>query len=233
LQDRLGPNGQLTIATDHADYAAWILSVLEHHTALRLRLATTNVAELTGHIVTKYEQRARGANVPIYYYRWDKPCATPDTTITHRRAAMPHVVLEGPHDLDQVLKSCMGRTWRDTQHGIEVSTSFIRAYRELTHDSWLLELVVKEGKLSQQIGVALVPRAQAQILVKLSAIGFPRPTWGVQRAVWYVAQVLQEHSPQLRILWMSMGASEDDPDAVSTQPGRRRGSKGSWPADRG
>ena len=61
----------------------------------------------------------------------------------------------------------------------------------------MLELVVKEGKLCQQIGVALIPRSQAQMLLKLSAMGFPRPTWGVQRAVWHVAEMLQEHNPQL------------------------------------
>ena len=93
------------------------------------------------------------------------------------------------------------------------------------NDSWLVELVVKEGKLSQQLGVALVPRAQAQVLLKLSAMGFPRPTWGVQRAVWHVAQMLQEHNPQLRILWMSMGASEDDPEDIQAQSGRRGASK--------
>ena len=138
---------------------------------------------------------------------------------------MPHVVLEGPHDIERVLKSCTTRTWRDRQQGIEISTTLIRAYRELTNDSWLLELVVKEGKLSQQIGVTLVPRAQAQVLLKLSAMGFPRPTWGVQRAVWHVAQMLQEHNPQLRILWMSMGASEHDTEDIHAKPGRRGASK--------
>jgi hypothetical protein len=135
---------------------------------------------------------------------------------------MPHVVLEGPHDLDRTLTSCTGRTWRDAQPGSAISTTLLRAYRELTNNSWLVELVVKEGKLSQQIGVALVPRSQGQLLLKLSALGFPRPTWGVQRAVWHVAQLLQEDNPQLRILWMSMGASEHNSEGVYVEP-RRRG----------
>ena len=106
----------------------------------------------------------------------------------------------------------MPRTWRDGQSDIEISTTLIRAYRELTDDSWLVELVVKEGKLSQQIGVTLIPRAQAQVL-------------GVQRAVWHIAQMLQEHNPQLRILWMSMGASEHDTEDIHAKPGRRGASK--------
>jgi hypothetical protein len=65
--------------------------------------------------------------------------------------------------------------------------------------------MVKEGKLSQQIGVAILPRSWAQVLLKLSAMGFPRPTWGVQRAVWHVAEMLQADNPQLRLIWASMG----------------------------
>jgi hypothetical protein len=84
--------------------------------------------------------------------------------------------------------------------------------------------VVKEGKLCQQIGVALIPRAQAQVLLRLSAMGFPRPTWGVQRALWHVAEMLQEHNPQLRLIWMSLGAQAQDSEdrrAGSARRGRR------------
>jgi tRNA (guanine-N7-)-methyltransferase len=221
LHDRLAPSGQVTIATDHPDYATWIAAHLERQTALKPRFSTTAVEELTGRIATKYEQRARGANLPIYYYVWHKPFSSPPTASVQRGEAMPHVILEGPHDIERVLKSCTTRTWREGQQGIEISTTLIRAYRELTNDSWLVELVVKEGKLSQQIGVTLVPRSQAQVLLKLSPMGFPRPTWGVQRAVWHVAQMLQEHNPQLRILWMSMGASEHDTDDTHGKSGRR------------
>ena len=230
LHDRLAPSGQVTIATDHPDYATWIAAILERQTALRPRFSTTAVEELTGRLMTKYEQRARGANQPIYYYVWHKPVGSPPTASVQRGETMPHVVLEGPHDIERVLKGCTPRTWRDGQPGIEISTTLIRAYRELTDDSWLVELVVKEGKLSQQIGVTLVPRSQAQVLLKLSPIGFPRPTWGVQRAVWHVAQMLQEHNPQLRILWMSMGASERDTEDLHAKPRRRGASTRSSPA---
>ena len=134
---------------------------------------------------------------------------------------MPHVVLEGPHDIEKTLSTCTSRTWRDSQQGIEVSTTLTRSYRELTHDSWLVELVVKEGKLCQQIGVTLIPRSQEQVLLKLSAMGFPRPTWGVQRAVWHVARLLQEHNPQLRILWMSMGTHEQDAEDMHAKSAQR------------
>ena len=140
---------------------------------------------------------------------------------------MPHVVLEGLHDLDKTLGACTPRTWRESQQGVEVATTLLRTYRELTAGSWLAELVVKEGKLSQQIGVAIIARSQGQLLLKLSAMGFPRPTWGIQRAVWHVAELLQEYNPQLRVIWMSMGAREqtaEDGTAGPRRPsaGRRR-----------
>jgi tRNA (guanine-N7-)-methyltransferase len=225
LHARLAASGQVTIATDHPDYATWIADTLERQTALQPRFSTTAVRELPGRTPTKYEQRARGANLPIFYFVWHKPFGSPHKASMQRGDAMPHVVLQGPSDIEKALKTCTSRTWHDSQQGVEVSTTLIRAYSELTDDSWLVELVVKEGKLCQQIGVTLVPRSQEQVLLKLSAMGFPRPTWGVQRAVWHVAQMLQERNPQLRTLWMSMGADEQDRGDRLDRPARRGASK--------
>jgi hypothetical protein len=221
VHDRLAPSGRVTIATDHPDYAAWISAMLERQTALRPCFSTTAVAELTGRTPTKYEQRAREAHLPISYFVWHKPFASPPGAPTQRGEPVPHVVLEGPHDIEKALSACKPSTWHDSQEGVEVSTTFIRAYRELTDDSWLVELAVKEGKLCQQIGVTLIPRSQGQVLLRLSAMGFPRPTWGVQRAIWRVARLLQESNPQLRILWMSMGAHESDAEDAHEKPARR------------
>ena len=225
LHDRLAPDGQVTIATDHPDYTTWIAAILERQTVLQPRFSTTAVQELTGRTPTKYEQRARGANLPIYYFVWHKPFGSLPMAPIQRGEAVPHVVLQGPHDIETALSTCTSRTWRDIQQGIEVSTTLIRAYRELTNDSWLVELAVKEGKLYQQIGVALIPRSQAQVLLKLSAMGFPRPTWGVQRAIWHVVQMLQESNPQLRLLWMSMGARELDGEDMHERSARRGAGK--------
>jgi hypothetical protein len=50
---------------------------------------------------------------------------------------------------------------------VKVSTTLLRMYREVIADSRLVEMVVKEGRLSQHIVVAIVAR---------SPMGFPRPT---------------------------------------------------------
>jgi tRNA (guanine-N7-)-methyltransferase len=214
LHERLTANGRVTIATDHPDYASWIAAILEGQTALQPCFSTTAVHALASRTPTKYEQRARRANLPIFYFVWHKAFSSSPMAPVQREKAMPHVVLEGPHDIAEALRTCTPRTWHDRHQGVEVSTTLVRTYRELTADAWLVELVVKEGKLCQRIGVTLIPRAQAQVLLKLSAMGFPRPTWGVQRAVWHVARMLQEHNPQLRLMWMSMGGREQDAEGM-------------------
>jgi tRNA (guanine-N7-)-methyltransferase len=221
LHDRLTTGGQVTIATDHPGYAALIAAILESQAALQPCFSTTAVHELTGRIPTKYEQKARGADLPIFYFQWHNPFGQSLRASVRRRGSMPHVVLQGPHNLDQTLGACVPRTWSETHQGGEVSTTLIRAYREVTADSWMVELVVKEGKLCQQIGVVLIPRSQAQILLKLSAMGFPRPTIGVQRAVWHVSEMIQEHNPQLSVLWMSMSGQEQAPEEVRQKLVRR------------
>jgi tRNA (guanine-N7-)-methyltransferase len=218
VHDRLAPSGRVTIATDHPDYAAWISAMLERQTALQPCFCTTAVPELPDRTPTKYEQRAREARLPISYFVWHKPFASPPMAPPQRGESVPHVVLEGPHDIETALSTCKPSTWHDSRQGVEVSTTLIRAYRELTNDSWLVELAVKEGKLWQQIGVTLIPRSQGQVLLKLSTMGFPRPTWGVQRAIWHVAHMLQESNPQLRILWMSVGAREPDTEDAPERP---------------
>jgi tRNA (guanine-N7-)-methyltransferase len=220
LHDRLSIGGQVTIATDHPGYAAWMAAIFESQAALQPCFSTTAVHELNGRMPTKYEQKARGADLPIFYFLWRNSFGQSPRTSVQRRRAMPHVVLQGPHHLDQTLGACVPRTWRETYEGVEVSTTLVRTYREVTADSWMVELVVKDGKLCQQIGVVLIPRSQAQILLKLSAMGFPRPTFGVQRAVWHVAEMIQENNPQLSVLWMSMSAQEQAPEDVPQELAR-------------
>jgi len=217
LHDRLSIGGQVTIATDHPGYVAWIAAILESQAALQPCFSTTAVPELTGRIPTKYEQKARRADLPIFYFLWYNPFGQSPRASEQRRGSMPQVVLQGPSNLDQTLSACLPRTWSETHQGGEVSITLIRVYREVTADSWMVELVVKEGKLCQQIGVVLVPRSQAQILLKLSAMGFPRPTLGVQRAVWHISEMIQECNPQLSVLWMSMSAQEQVSEDIRHQ----------------
>jgi tRNA (guanine-N7-)-methyltransferase len=114
LHDRLTTGGQVTIATDHPGYASWIAAILESQAALQPCFATTAVHELTGRIPTKYEQKARGADLPIFYFLWHNPFGQSPRASVQRRGVMPHVVLQGPYNLDQTLSACVSRTWSET-----------------------------------------------------------------------------------------------------------------------
>jgi tRNA (guanine-N7-)-methyltransferase len=223
LSDRLTGNGRATIATDHQGYAAWIATLLEGQGDLTPCFPTTAVHELTGRRPTKYEQRARGENLPVYYFVWRKLAVSMPTTPPQGKPIMPHVILEGSGALEPTLNSWTPRTWSEGQHGVELSITLSRIYRELTDDSWLLELVVKEGKLVQHIGVTIAPRSQGQVLIKLSPLGFPRPTWGVQRAVWHVARMLQDSDASWRVIWMSMAMPGQEAAETVVRERRRRG----------
>jgi tRNA (guanine-N7-)-methyltransferase len=225
LHDRLARDGTVTIVTDDYGYAEWTAGVLEGQADLQPCFPTTAVHELAGRPPTKYEQKARGANLPIYYFVWRKPSTSAPTTRSQRREAVPHMVLEGSQDLDQTVSTWAPCTWHEVRQGVEVSTTLLRLYREMTADSWLLELVVKEGKLCQQVGVTLVARSRGQVLIKLSPLGFPRPTWGVQRAVWHVAEMLLENDPSWRVSWMSMGARDEEAQDMAAKSRRRSGRK--------
>jgi tRNA G46 methylase TrmB len=58
------------IGTDHADYAEWIIEVLEGHSALTLKHPATYVSEIVGRNPTKYEQKVRVIGSRIHFFEW-------------------------------------------------------------------------------------------------------------------------------------------------------------------
>ena len=70
LGERLVADGQVTIATDHAEYAEWICELLEGQSALVSCFDRTRVNELPGRSPTKYERKATDTGVPINYFVW-------------------------------------------------------------------------------------------------------------------------------------------------------------------
>ena len=63
--------------------------------------------------------------------------------------------------------------------------------------------MVREGAFSQRFGVSVIVRAPKKLLVKLSLIGYPRPTWGVKQAVRLVCELLLEDA-DLRITFSNL-----------------------------
>ncbi|MBK6326654.1 MAG: tRNA (guanosine(46)-N7)-methyltransferase TrmB [Chloroflexi bacterium] len=65
LATRLKAGGRLDIATDHADYAAWIVRHLERSPCFASRLPATYVNEDPERITTKYEQKGSMKGAPV------------------------------------------------------------------------------------------------------------------------------------------------------------------------
>ena len=44
-----------------------------------------------------------------------------------------------------------------------------------------------------------------KFLIKPASLGYPRPTWGVKRALWLLVNVLLQQHPQLQVLSSTVG----------------------------
>ena len=212
VAERLQPGGMVTIATDHADYAGWIAKVLARQSRLQSVYETASVHELPGRVPTKYEQRAIDAGLPIHYFAWRRDVALSVKTQVQKVGDMPNVILEGEYDREDVLSLAAritGRVWRESQRDMWVVIKAIEMFRQCDDGHGLISMMVREGELAQYFGISVLFYKRDQILIKLSAIGQPRPTWGVKQAVKNVADVILEAQPALRVASSAVGTWGD------------------------
>ncbi len=191
---RLSGDGELLIGTDHADYAEWITEVLEGQSALSSKHETTWVPDIPGRKPTKYEQKARATGSQIHFYEWIKNPGEPEAAKPEKIEDMPNVLLEGSYDTDKLAKGLDAQTWKLEDQGVVVVVKMGHVYREQPSGNLLVEIMVREGAFSQHFGVTVVQRPPEKLLVKLSPIGYPRPTWGVKQAVRLVSELLAQDS---------------------------------------
>lgn len=210
LSERLTPGGRVTIATDHAGYAEWISEVLTGQSRLSSVFPTPSVDRLAERDPTKYELKAMAAGVPIHYFVWrnDRAAAPDDQTPLQEAGGMPNVVLEGHEGEADLLRDAGPATWQMENRGVAVVVKMMDVYEDGAGGR-LVEVMVKENELSQHIGVRVLPRPRGRLLVKLSPIGHPRPTWGVKQAVAKVAGLLVQTTPGLKVLSTTVNAAED------------------------
>ncbi len=213
LAQRLAVNGEVTIATDHAGYAAWIGEMLEGQSLLRSCFPSTSVHDLPGRTPTKYEQKAMAAGVPVHFFVWRREACVSESVDVERVGTMPNVILEGACDRERLLVGFVSQTWQETHRGVHVVVKLVEGYRDLHHGHWLIEVMVKEGELAQHFGVLALWRSDGRLLVKLSPMGHPRPTWGVKQAVWRVAQAVLGLNPQMRVAESTVGVEMESKGA--------------------
>ena len=189
---RLSPDGELMIGTDHADYAEWIIAVLEGQIALTSKHDSTYVSEIPGRKPTKYEQKAREIGSKIHFFEWKNASKSVESSKEERIEDMPNVLLKGSYDAESLLKDVDLETVTLENRGVVVVLKPGHVYREHPEGHLMVEMMVREDAFSQHFGVSVILRPPEKLLVKLSPIGYPRPTWGVKEAVRYIYEKLAE-----------------------------------------
>ncbi|MDE2723648.1 MAG: tRNA (guanosine(46)-N7)-methyltransferase TrmB [Gemmatimonadota bacterium] len=208
LAERLKPDGGVTIATDHADYATWITDILTRQSDLQSIYATPSVHQLPGRTPTKYEQKAIDAGVPIHYFAWRRKSELSVETRIQKVGNMPNIVLEGAYQREEILTligQATDQVWRETHRNTQIVIKMTDIYCQLPDNHGLISVMVREGELAQYFGISLLFRKNDQLLVKLAPMGLPRPTWGVKKAVQKVADLILETHPNLWLASSTVG----------------------------
>ncbi len=209
LADRLKPQGRLTIATDHQAYSEWISDVLTGQSDLVSEYAPkAEVSDLPERIRTKYEMKARAQGIPIHYFVWKKERPPAHEFLAPKEYEMPHVILKVQNPalgLEQVFSDMDPDSWQETHRGVLVVVKVVEAYHRAGSRDGLVEVLVKEGNLTQHFGITIAFRQSDELLVKLSSMGHPRPTYGVKQAVWNIARLLTRKRADLTVLSSTVG----------------------------
>lgn len=193
IVSRLAPGGRLFLATDVDAYAEMAAALLAATPGLANDLSAPWADALPGRVVTKYEARARDEGRACRYFalhRTDRPA--PPIPVA-QELAMPHVVLEGPVDLAAVRAGFARERFAagDTHVGL------VAAY--LGDDALLLEAHVEEPTIAQRLGFVLRRQSAERHVLGVGAMGRPRATPGVHRAVALVARWLVDRCPGLAV----------------------------------
>ena len=204
LAERLTAGGTVTVATDHRGYASWISEVLEAQPLLRSGFPSASVPALPGGKPTKYERKALDAGVPVRYFVWRRDARYSHPKPVEKVGPMPNMLLKGKYDRTRLPAGFVPCSWRTGHRGVTVVIKLVDVYTDRNGD-YLVETMVKEGAFSQYFGVLVLARPGNRVLIKLSPIGQPRPTWGVKQAVGKVGQMVLAQCPGLRVAESTVG----------------------------
>lgn len=189
LAERLASGGTVTVATDHGGYASWISDILGSQPLLRSGFRTPSVRELYGRKPTKYERKALDAGVPVRYFVWRREAGGAMAKTVEKVGSMPNMLLKGKYDRDRLPADFEPCSWQTEHRGVTVVIKLVAIYTDRNGDC-LVEALAKEGAFSQHFGVLVLARPGNRVLIKLSPIGQPRPTWGVKQAVGRVGEMV-------------------------------------------
>lgn len=199
VREKLVDGGRVVIVTDHAEYADWIEDRLHGEPGLRSVYPTARVDSLPGHRSTKYKRKGIEAGSTIHHFVWEKTGGSRGRPVHSEVPDMPNMLLDGNCDFAELLSGFEGRSWSADHDGDRVALRLGSAYRRRDGREWLVEAETREAGFEQHFALVAAARDDGHILLKLSSIGRPRPTWGVKRTLDALAAFLLERHPGLRV----------------------------------
>jgi len=201
LATRMPAGAHLDIATDHVDYATWIVAYLERTPYFNSRLPVSYVNEDPERVISKYEQKGFDEGRIGNYFKWQRnDSIAPNIFPTPKELPMPHVIVNSP--MTQTEIAAAFAPIRFSQDDVHVSLAEI--YQSQYDGKLLLETYVKERPLSQRLGLLIRQREQGDYVVKMHEVGFPRPTIGVQIAIAHLATWLVALHPENKFIRSSL-----------------------------
>lgn len=209
LGGRMREGAALTVATDHPEYAEWIAAEFAAQSAFAPATAGGRLHEMPGRRPTRYEEKARAAGRLIHYFVWRRKPAPPPAPRPETLEPMPNVLVESlTVDAAHVLAE--PRLHRETRGGLDVIVKLLGAYRAAERQRTWVEALVQEGSFRQHFVVEIERRAGGITVIQPAALGSPRPTYGVKRAVRAVVDALLAADPGARVRSSTIGPTGED-----------------------
>lgn len=191
LADRMASDAPFTLVTDHAEYAGWATEVLEAQDALVSRHPTAEIGEIPGRKPTRYQRKALDQGIPIHFFEWRKahaPKRPPPLPHSDPLATMPSLTLTSLDGRDDhrsaPLDGFQPFTHRELHDDVGTTVRLVAAYESLDGETWMVQALVVEDDLHQEFAIQLFVQPSGDLLLKLSSLARPHPTWGVKMAIW-------------------------------------------------
>ncbi|GAB4525076.1 MAG: tRNA (guanosine(46)-N7)-methyltransferase TrmB [Anaerolineae bacterium] len=197
LVSRLKVGGTLYLATDILDYAEMSAELLAETPGLTNLLETPWAHDMADRTVTKYERKAREVGRPCHYFAYQRNAAPAPDVPLMKELEMPHIVFKTSLSMHEMLE----RVEVENVDEGETYINFLHRYQG--RDSLLFDVYVHEPTIDQRVSLVLVPRGEEfpdEYTLKLGAIGSPRVTEGIHRAVVQLGRVLVGLSPQNEVI---------------------------------
>jgi len=203
LATRTPAGAHLDVATDHEAYAAWMSERLQRSPFFESRLNAPFVTEEAERmrpgerLRTKYEQIALAEGRICRYFKWRRN-STPAANVFSipPELPMPHIIMHSPLSLEELKERFQPVSWVEDGEAVRL----IGLFESAEHEMLLIDTYVEEEPISQRVGLTIRRRGEGEILVNVHELGFPRPTPGVHRAVYYLSRWLEEAHPEMRVI---------------------------------